>query len=91
MSIQNAFAESMLQNPGNSCFVAIAYYRTGKPKLLRRHGFTELCNALERQLDNSAISDQRSPFDIPDAIQVRTLCIVQESNVHHADVHDCCK
>lgn len=72
-NMQNAFAEAMHQNPGSSCFVAIAYYRKGKPKLLRRHGFTELCNALER-LDHSA--GGTSHIDIPDMIQVCILRIL---------------
>jgi hypothetical protein len=68
-SIQNAFAEAMHQNPGSCCFVAVAYYKTGKPQLLRRHGFTELCNALERGQDSAA--DGRS--SVPCVIQVCNL------------------
>lgn len=67
-SIQNAFAEAMHQNPGNSCFVAVAYYRNAKPQLLRRHGFTELCNAIERYTEASG--DLKPSMGIPDVIQV---------------------
>lgn len=70
-SIQNAFAEAMHQNPGTNCFVAVAYYRQGKPKLLRRHAFTELCNALEQQ--THTIEGSRSLIDVPDVIQVCTV------------------
>ena len=72
--MQNAFAEAMHQSPGKSCFVAVAYYRKGKPKLLRRHGFTELCNALERRMVHSARG--ASPIDVPDVIQVCILRIL---------------